>query len=180
MLNQYVWAHNVVTSYSLNRADQFPVDFRLYLQFCQKKGRAVLAELAHQVRRAPTLHGYQRYLVSLLAYRVRQEQYQPKTQLAAALIRQAVAWGLPFDVVLFDGWYCRWPLIQVVQDLHKDWVRGCPKDRWVLFQNRCPPRTIAPSRSMNGCGGCSAKYSQWSVCSTRACASSRLMRTSCS
>ena len=31
-LNRYVWAHNVVTSYYVNRADQFPVDFRLYLQ----------------------------------------------------------------------------------------------------------------------------------------------------
>lgn len=106
-INQYVWAHNVVTSYYLNRMDQFPVDSRLYLQFRPKKWCALLAELAQQVRRAPTLSGYQRYLVSLLAYRVHQEQYQPKTQLAAALIRQAVAWALPFDVVLFDGWYCR-------------------------------------------------------------------------
>ena len=36
-LNRYVWAHNVVTSYYINRADQFPVDFRLYLQFRKKK-----------------------------------------------------------------------------------------------------------------------------------------------
>jgi SRSO17 transposase len=135
-LNRYVWAHNVVTSYYLNRADQFPVDFQLYLQFRQKKWLAILSEMAEQLRAAPTLEGYRRYLVSLLAYWVRQCQYQPKTQLAAELVRQAIAWGLPFDVVLFDGWYCRWPLISVVQELGKDWVSGCPKDRKVLFQNR--------------------------------------------
>jgi hypothetical protein len=32
-LNRYVWAHNVVTNYYVNRSDQFPVDFRLYYQF---------------------------------------------------------------------------------------------------------------------------------------------------
>lgn len=135
-LNRYVWAHNVVTSYYLNRADQFPVDFRLYLQFRQKKWLAILSKLVEQLQATPTLEGYHRYLVSLLAYWVRQRQYQPKTQLAAKLVRQAVAWELPFDVVLFDGWYCRWPLISVVQELGKDWVSGCPKDRKVLFQNR--------------------------------------------
>jgi len=135
-LKRYVWAHNVVTSYYLNRADQFPVDFRLYLQFLEKKWLALLSELANQVRSAPTLTGYQRYLVSLLAYRVRQEQYQPKTQLAADLVQQAVAWDLPFDVVLFDAWYCRQRLIRVIEALHKDWVGGCPENRKVLFQNR--------------------------------------------
>jgi hypothetical protein len=47
-LNRYVWAHNVVTSYYVNRADQFPVDFRLYLQFRKKKWLANLAEMAAQ------------------------------------------------------------------------------------------------------------------------------------
>jgi SRSO17 transposase len=135
-LNRYVWTHNVVTSYYLNRADQFPVDFRLYLQFRQKKWLAILSEMTEQLRTAPTWEGYRRYMVSLLAYWVRQGQYQSKTLLAAELVQPAVVWGLPFDVVLFDGWYCRWPLIRVVQELGKDWVSGCPKDRKVLFQNR--------------------------------------------
>jgi len=121
-LNRYVWAHNVVTSYYVNRADQFPVDFRLYLQFRKRKWLASLAERAA--------------LVSLLAYGVRQRIFRTKTQLAAELVQQAVAWGLPFDVVLFDGWFCRWPLISVVQEMGKDWVGGCPKDRKVLFENR--------------------------------------------
>jgi len=135
-LNRYVWAHNVVTSYYVNRADQFPVDFRLYLQFRKKKWLASLAEMAVQLRTEPTLNGYHHYLVSLLAYGIRQRIFRTKTQLAADLVRQAVAWELPFDVVLFDGWFCRWPLISVIQEMHKDWVSGCPKDRKVLFENR--------------------------------------------
>ena len=135
-LNRYVWAHNVVTSYYLNRADQFPVDLRLYLQFRKEKWLANLVEMAAQLRAEPTLKGYHRYLVSLLAYGVRQRIFRTKTQLAADLVQQAVAWELPFDVVLFDSWYCRRPLISVVQELGKDWVSGCPKDRRVLVQNR--------------------------------------------
>jgi hypothetical protein len=135
-LNRYVWAHNVVTAYYLNRADQFPVDFRLYLQFRKKKWCAMLAELSAHLQSDPTLDGYRRYLVSLLAYQRRQQEFRTKTQMAADLVRQAIAWQLPFDTVLFDGWYSRWPLIQVVQQAHKDWVSGCPKDRKVLFRNR--------------------------------------------
>jgi hypothetical protein len=36
MLGRNVWAHDVITSYYVNRSDQFPVDFRLYLQFNRK------------------------------------------------------------------------------------------------------------------------------------------------
>jgi hypothetical protein len=135
-LNRYVWAHNVVTSYYLNRADQFPIDFRLYLQLRKKKWLKELAKMRTRLQVEPTLSGYRRYLVSLLAYWVRQSIFRTKTQLAAELVQQAVAWELPFDVLLFDGWYCRWPLIRVIQALNKDWMGGCPKDRKVLFQNR--------------------------------------------
>jgi hypothetical protein len=135
-LNRYVWAHNVVTSYYINRADQFPVDFRLYLQLRKKKWLKDLAKMGARLRVEPTLNGYHRYLVSLLAYWVRQSIFRTKTQLAADLVQQAVAGELPFDIVLFDGWYCRWPLISVIQELKKDWLGGCPKDRRVMFQNR--------------------------------------------
>jgi hypothetical protein len=70
--------------------------------------------LAVQRQVKPTLEGYRCYLVSLLAYRVHQCLFRTKTQLAANLVRQPVAWGLLFDVVLFDGWFCRWPVIRVV------------------------------------------------------------------
>lgn len=135
-LNKYVWAHNVVTSYYVNRADQFPVDFRLYLQFRQEKWLEILDEIAASLQVEPSLDGYHRYLVSLLAYDLRRRNFRTKTQMAAESVCQAVDWRIPFDVVVFDGWYCRRPLISVVQEAHKDWVSGCPKDRNVLFQNR--------------------------------------------
>jgi hypothetical protein len=135
-LNRYVWAHNVVTSYYVNRADQFPVDFRLYLQFRQKQELATLGEEAAYLVTSPTLEGYHQYLVDLLSFYQRRQTFRTKTQLGADLVREAVRWGLPFDVVLFDSWFNRKPLINVIEEEHKDWVGGCPEDRKVLFKNR--------------------------------------------
>jgi hypothetical protein len=56
--------------------------------------------------------------------------------LAAELVDQAVAWELPFSVVLFDSWFLRWPLIEAISRHHKDWMGACPKDRLVLAQGR--------------------------------------------
>ena len=135
-LNRYVWAHNVVTSYYVNRDDQFPVDFRLYLQFRQKQELATLRQEATALATSPTLEGYHQYLVDLLSFHLRRQTFRSKTQLAADLVREAVRWGLPFDVVLFDSWFNRKPLINVIEEEGKDWVGGCPRDRNVLFQNR--------------------------------------------
>ena len=135
-LNRDVWAHDVVTSYYVNRADQFPVDLRLYLQFRLKVWLATLNRWKQQVESKPTQAGYRQYLLSLLAFKQRQQVFQTKTQQAAELVQQAVEWGLPFEVVLFDSWFLRWPLVRIVQACHKDWVGGCPKDRNVLFKNR--------------------------------------------
>jgi hypothetical protein len=135
-LGRYVWAHNVVTSYYVNRADQFPVNFRLYLQFRKKQERFTLREAAATLATSPKLEGYRQYLVDLLSFYLRKQTFRTKTQLAADLVREAVRWSLPFDVVLFDSWFCRKPLIAVIEKEGKDWVGGCPKDRNVLFQNR--------------------------------------------
>lgn len=135
-LGQYVWAHDVVTSYYLNRADQFPVDFRLYLQFREKQERIALREAAAALATSPPLEGYRQYLVDLLSFYLRQQTFRTKTYLGADLVREAVRWELPFDVVLFDSWFNRKPLINAIEKEHKDWVGGCPKNRNVLFQNR--------------------------------------------
>lgn len=135
-LGQYVWAHDVVTSYYVNRADQFPVDFRLYLQFREEQELATLREAATALATSPTLEGYRQHLVDLLSFYLRQQTFRTKTYLGADLVREAVRWGLPFDVVLFDSWFCRRPLIEAIEGEGKDWVGGCPKNRNVLFQNR--------------------------------------------
>jgi hypothetical protein len=131
-----VWVHDVVTSYYVNRSDQFPVDLRLYFQFNQKHEKQVLAQRVAQLEAAPTLANYRQYLASLLSYHYRQQLYQAKTELGAQLVQQAVAAGVPFSVVLFDNWFLRLPLVEAIEDAHKDWVGGCPKDRLVLYQNR--------------------------------------------
>jgi len=135
-LGHNVWAHNVVTSYYVNRSDQFPVDFRLYHQFNRDYEDKVMAQVQKTLTKAPNLANYRQYLASLVSYHHRQTLYRPKTQLGAELLEQAIAWGLPFSVVLFDSWFLRWPLIEAIQKTAKDWIGACPKDRLVFVQNR--------------------------------------------
>jgi SRSO17 transposase len=133
-LNRNVWAHDVLTSYYLNRSDQFPVDFRLYLQFNRKYEATQLQKQAVKLSSQSDLPAYRQYLTTLLSYHFRQQTYRPKAELAAELVQQAVQWELPFSVVLFDSWFLRWNLISVLEQLQLDWVGGCPKNRKVLVQ----------------------------------------------
>jgi len=135
-LNRYVWAHDVVTAHYVNRQDQFPVDLRLYQQFRVKYERQRLQQLLEQVRADPTRIGYQQVLLELLSYRWRQQNFKTKTTLASEMVQAAVGWGLPFHLVLWDSWFSRRPLIEQVEQLDKDWIGGCPKDRKVLYQGR--------------------------------------------
>ena len=131
-----VWAHNVVTSYYVNRSDQFPVDFRLYHQFNRKYENQVLDKVVQQLQEKADLTTYRQYLTSLISYHYRQQLYRPKTKLGIELLDQALDWGLPFDVVLFDSWFLRWPLIEAIANCQKDWIGACPKDRLVLVNKR--------------------------------------------
>jgi hypothetical protein len=135
-IDRYVWAHNVVTAHYVNRQDQFPVDFRPYHQFRVKYENKRLQQAVEQLATAPTLSGYRQYLVDLLSYHGRQQAFQTKTKLASELVRAAVRWGLPFQIVLWDSWFSRKPLIEQVEKVGKDWIGGCPKDRKVLYQGR--------------------------------------------
>jgi hypothetical protein len=156
---KYVWAHDVVTCYYVNRGDQFPVDFRLWYQFQTKKERKRLQQAAEVLAARPTLEGYRQRLVDLLVYRVRQQLYHTKTVLAADLVRSAVIMNVPFSVVTFDGWFLHNVLIDQIEAVHKDWVGGCPKDRLVWFNNRwtqlqeywktLPPAAYRPTQIHN-------------------------------
>ena len=135
-IGRNVWAHNVITSYYVNRSDQFPIDFRLYLQFNRKYEDAQLQKQATQLQSEGDINAYRQFLTTLLSYHFRQLAYRPKAELAAELVQQAVQWELPFSVVLFDSWFLRWPLISALDHLQKDWIGGCPKNRNVLVQGR--------------------------------------------
>lgn len=133
---RYVWAHDVVTCYYVNRADQFPVDFRLWYQFRAKKERKRLQQAAQVLAEQPTVDGYRQRVVDLLVYWIRQQLYHTKTILGAELVRGAIAMDVPFSVVTFDGWFLHNDLIDAIEAVDKDWVGGCPKNRLVLVNNR--------------------------------------------
>ena len=133
---QYVWAHDVVTSYYVNRADQFPVDFRLWYQFQAKRERQRLQQAAQLLNSQPTLIGYHQYLADLLVFHLRGQIYRTKTVLAADLVLSAVQLGVPFSVVVFDGWFLHNDLVDAIEAAGKDWIGGCPKDRLVLVEGR--------------------------------------------
>jgi hypothetical protein len=135
-MGRNVWAHNVITSYYVNRRDQFPVDFRLYLQFNRRYEAAQLQQQAAKLQAAGDLNAYRQYLTTLLSYHYRQQAYRPKAALAAELVQQAIGWELPFSVVLFDSWFLRWTLVSTLNRLQLDWVGGCPKNRNVLVNGR--------------------------------------------
>jgi len=135
-LGHNVWAHDVVTSYYVNRSDQFPVDLRLYYQFNRKYEQQVLDRIGTEIQAEPSLANYRQYLASLVSYHYRQQLYRSKTMLGADLVEQAVEWDLPFSVVLFDSWFLRWPLVAAIEQQHKDWIGACPKDRLILAQGR--------------------------------------------
>lgn len=135
-LGHNVWAHDVVTSYYVNRSDQFPVDLRLYYQFNRKYEQQVLDQIGAEIQAEPSLANYRQYLASLVSYHYRQQLYRSKTVLAVELVNQAVAWELPFSLILFDSWFLRWPLVEAIDRQHKDWIGACPKDRLVLVQGR--------------------------------------------
>jgi SRSO17 transposase len=138
-LNRYVWAHDVVTAHYVNRQDQFPVDLRLYQQFRVKYEAQRLRQLTEQVAATPTQTGYQQLLVEWLSYRWRQQNFKTKTTLASEMVQAAVGGGLPFQLVLWDSWFSRRPLIEQVEHLGKDWIGGCPKDRKVLYEGQWQP-----------------------------------------
>ena len=135
-IGRNVWAHDVVTSYYVNRSDQFPVDFRLYSQFNQKYEKLVLENAMAQLHQRYELEQLRDYLLKFLRSHYRQKLYHPKTELGAWLVEEAVGLGLPFSVVLFDSWFLRNRLIIEIESVSKDWVGACPKDRLVLVNNQ--------------------------------------------
>ena len=59
---RYTWAHNLVTSFYVNDAHRFPVDFRLWNQFQEKEERKRLWAWHATLGSAPTLTQTQGYL----------------------------------------------------------------------------------------------------------------------
>ena len=117
---QYAWAHDVVTSYYVNRSDQFPVDFRLWYQFQPKKELAKLCQASQELNGQSNVVPYRQHLTDLLAFHAREQLYRTKTCLAAELVQGAAQLSIPFRVVLFDSWFLHNELIDPIEALGKD------------------------------------------------------------
>lgn len=131
---RYCWAHDLVTSFYVNDAQRFPVNFRLWLQFKEKEERKALMAQRAALGAHPTLEQQRAYVRTLIGFGSRQQAYRTKQQLAAELVSDAVQHELPFATVLFDSWYLHTQLLDVIEDHHKDWIGGLPKGRLVKWQ----------------------------------------------
>lgn len=135
--SSYPLAHNLVTSHYVNGPVRFPVDLRQYRRyeevtqweafvakhFPQRQIPKPKRERAKFHKEAdPTLLLDPEFLAL-------HEQFRTKIALAIELIEKAIEHGLPFEVVLFDGWYLAEELIAVLKRYEKDWVSILKKNR---------------------------------------------------
>jgi SRSO17 transposase len=135
--NRYPLAHNLVTSHYVNGPVRFPVDLRQYRRYEEitqwerfvhqhlpqrqiPKSKRERAKFHKEVD--PTLLLDPEFLAL-------HEQFRTKIALAMELIEKAIERGLPFEVVLFDGWYLAEELIEVLKGYQKDWVSILKKNR---------------------------------------------------
>jgi len=125
--HQYVWAHNLVTSFYVNGTHRFPVNFRLWIQFQEKVERKHLHAQRAALGVTPTREQLLRYVLTLITFQSRQQHFRTKHKLGQQLVEDAVTHGLPFSTVLFDGWYLHLDLIETIEQKRKDWIGGFPR-----------------------------------------------------
>lgn len=133
----YPTAHNLVTSHYLSGAVRFPVDFRMYrryeeftdwVNFVKKHfpGREIPVR---KKERQPFHKEVDTVLLQDGEFAALDAEFKTKLDLASELLEQAVAHYLPFDVVLFDGWFLTPEFVQAIELHEKDWVSILKKNR---------------------------------------------------
>ena len=133
----YPLAHNLVTSHYVSGAVRFPVDLRQYRryeevtqweQFVQKHfpDREIPK---HKKERTKFHKKVDPELLKDPDFQALHAQFQTKIALGIELIQKALERGLPFETVLFDGWYLAPNLVQTIEAQHKDWISILKKNR---------------------------------------------------
>lgn len=142
--DSYALGHNLVTSHFVSGAVRLALEWRLYRRYDEwtqweacvarhlpdqpipkeraartKFRKAVLPELLKQDADFAALH----------------ESFQTKLDLAGELVAAALEAGVPFNVVLMDGWYLAPELVQQIAKAGKDWVSIVKKNRGVETQS---------------------------------------------
>ena len=135
--NTYPLAHNLVTSHFVSGAVRFPVDLRQYRRY---EEATVWEEFVHKhfPERAIPKNKKERtkfhkevdpHLLKDPDFAALHAQFKTKIALGIELIQKAVERQLPFDTVLFDGWYLAPNLVQEIEAQHKNWISILKKNR---------------------------------------------------
>jgi SRSO17 transposase len=133
----YPLAHNLVTSHFVSGAVHFPVDMRQYRRYEEVTEWERFVKKHYPDREIPTrkkertkLHKeVDPELLKDPDFQTLHARFQTKIKLGIELIQKALERGLPFDTVLFDGWYLAPDLVQTIEAQHKDWISILKKNR---------------------------------------------------
>ncbi len=135
--NSYPLAHNLVTSHFVSGAVRFPVDLRQYRRYeeaTQWEGfvhkHFPEREIPKNKKERTKFHKeVDAHLLEDPDFEALHAQFKTKIALGMELIQKAVERQLPFDTVLFDGWYLAPDLVQEIEEQHKDWISILKKNR---------------------------------------------------
>jgi SRSO17 transposase len=133
----YPLAHNVVTSHFVSGAVRFPVDLRQYRRYEEVTHWEEFVhkyfperEIPKQKKERTKLHKeVDKELLKDADFQVLQAQFQTKIALGIELIQKALERTLPFDTVLFDGWYLAPELVREIEAHDKNWISLLKKNR---------------------------------------------------
>jgi len=126
----YPLAHNPVTSHYISGAVRFPLDLRLYRRYEELTQWETFvhqhfpdASIPKKKKARAKFHKeVDPILLQDPKFQTLHDTFQTKIELAIELLDQAVAYELPFGVVLFDSWYLSQTLVDHLKILKKDWV----------------------------------------------------------
>ena len=133
----YPLAHNLVTSHFVSGAVRFPVDMRQYRRYEEVTEWERFVKKHYPDREIPTRKKertkFHKEVDPELPkdpdFQALHARFQTKITLGIELIQKALERGLPFDTVLFDGWYLAPDLVQTIEAQHKDWISILKKNR---------------------------------------------------
>ena len=133
----YPLAHNPVTSFYVSGAVRIPLDLRVYRRYDEITAWATFVQKHFPDQVIPTakkartqLH---KQLDSVLLtdpdFAALHAQFRTTIALGIELLEAAIRHKVPFDVVLFDGWYLSEALVQALERRRKSWVSILKKNR---------------------------------------------------
>lgn len=127
---QYPLAHNLITSHYVNGKVRFPVDALLYRRYEEMTNWAEYVakhfpgeEIPKKKKEVTAFHKrVDPVLLTDPEFQRLHKQFRTKITLASNLVNQAVLHHLPFQWVLFDGWYLSPELLTAIESQKKDWI----------------------------------------------------------